>query len=270
VVTVAPPRFRFALGAGAAALGGSVLLLGAQARWTVRRRDLPVVAGCDASGVEGADDAPLVRIAALGDSTLTGPGLGHGGEVWVRGVARLLAAHAGVQVEVRSFAVEGARVADVVARQLEPALSWKPDLVITAVGTNDAVHVTPLARVERSFERLVGALCDGVAAVVVGGVGDLGGIARVPFPLTVPLRARGRRVDRVIRAVVDAHPVHYIDVSSVDTAFRSGGRSLFSPDLFHPNELGHALWAQAAGPMVLRAACAVVPLVPPSRGGDRR
>jgi lysophospholipase L1-like esterase len=250
---------RRVLGAGAGAIAGAGALLAVQARWTVSRSDLPVVEGSDASGVEGAADAPVLRLAALGDSTLTGPGLGHGGEVWIRSVARAVAASCGVTVEVRSYAAEGARVADVLASQLDEALRSKPDLVVTAVGTNDAVHHTPLARLERSFDHLVGALCEGVPAVVVGGVGDLGGIARVPFPLTVPLRARGRRVDRVIRTVVAAHAAHYIDVSSVDAAFRRGGRELFSPDLFHPNDLGHALWAQAAGPVVLHAARTAVP-----------
>ncbi len=250
---------RRTLGAAAGVVAGAGALVAAQARWTVTRRDLPVVAGCDASGVEGASDAPVLRLAALGDSTLTGPGLGHGGEVWIRSVARSLAESYGVRVEVRSYAVEGARVADVVRTQLSEALRERPDLVVTAVGTNDAVHHTRLARLERAFDVLVAALCDGAPAVVVGGVGDLGGIARVPFPLTVPLRARGRRVDDVIRGVVAAHPAHYIDVSSVDAAFRRGGRRLFSPDLFHPNDLGHALWAQAAGPVVLHAARSVTP-----------
>jgi lysophospholipase L1-like esterase len=250
---------RRVLGAGAGAIAGAGALLAAQARWTVSRRDLPIVEGGDASGSEGERDAPVLRLAALGDSTLTGPGLGHGGEVWIRSVARSVAASCGARVEVRSFAAEGARVADVLSSQLAGALRSKPDIVVTAVGTNDAVHHTPLGRLERSFDRLVRALCEGSPAVVVGGVGDLGGIARVPFPLTVLLRARGRRVDHVIRTVVSAHPAHYIDVSSVDAAFRRGGRQLFSPDLFHPNDLGHALWAQAAGPVVLHAARSVAP-----------
>lgn len=224
--------------------------LAAQARWTVRRRDLPLVPGCDASGIEGDPQAPRLRLAALGDSTLTGPGLGHGGEVWIRSVARSLAAGEGVGVEVRSFGVEGARVRDVRDAQLDAALAWAPDVVVTAVGTNDAVHLTPRPQFARDLHAVVSALCAAVPVVVIGGVGDLGGIARVPFPLTVALRARGRQIDAVIRDVVRAHPAGYIDVSAVDLAFRRGGAALFSPDLFHPNELGHALWAQAATPVV--------------------
>ncbi len=250
---------RRVIGGVTGVVAGTVALVGVQARVAVRRGDLPSVEGWDASGCEGPADSPGLRLAALGDSTLTGPGLASGRAVWIRAVARALAEAEGVCVEVRSFAVEGARVLDVVADQLDDALLWKPDVVVTAVGTNDAVHVTPLGRVERSFDRLVGELVASVPAVVVGGVGDLGAIARVPFPLTVPLAARGRRVDRRIRAVAARHGAHYIDVSSVDAAFRRGRRGLYSPDLFHPNELGHALWAHAATPVVRHAARPVVP-----------
>jgi lysophospholipase L1-like esterase len=236
------------------AVATAAAVLAAQARWAVRRRDLPVVAGCDASGREGGLDGPGLRLAALGDSTLTGPGLGHGGEVWIRSVARALAEREGAAVEVRSFATEGARVRDVLRDQLDDALAWAPDVVVTAVGTNDAVHLTPLGRLSRELHVVVRSLTGAVPVVVVGGVGDLGGIARVPFPLTTVLRSRGRRVDAVIREVVAAHPARYIDVSTVDAPFRLGGAALFSPDLFHPNDLGHALWAAAAAPVVLHAA----------------
>jgi lysophospholipase L1-like esterase len=162
-------------------------------------------------------------------------------------------------VEVASFAVTGSRVRDVVERQLDAVLAAAPHVVVVAVGTNDAIHCTPLARVEADFRVLVTRLVADVPAVVIGGVGDLGGIARVSSPLADVLRARGRAVNRVIRRVVDGSGAHYIDVSSVDLAFRSGGAAVFSADLFHPNQMGHALWANAAAPVVAHAVRAARP-----------
>jgi lysophospholipase L1-like esterase len=238
--------------------GGVALaaVLAGQASYTVRRRDLPSVSGADATGIEHGHvpDARPLRLAAAGDSTLTGPGLADESQIWVRQAARMLAGREGRPVDVHSVAVGGSRVRDVLRDQLEPLLAGSPDIAVIAVGTNDALHYTPLVDVERSFRELVGRLLAEVPAVVIGGVGDLGGIARVPFPLSAAIRAQGRRVNRVIRSVVVPSDAHYIDVSTVDRAFRRGGASLFSADLFHPNEHGHALWAGAAAPVIAHAA----------------
>lgn len=229
-------------------------VVGAQARHAARRRDLPTVVEAHASGVERTPGATAhLLLAATGDSTLTGPGLADPAHTWVRQVARVVADREAAHVEVASFAVTGSRVRDVVERQLDAVLAAAPHVVVVAVGTNDAIHCTPLARVEADFLVLVARLVADVPAVVIGGVGDLGGIARVSSPLADVLRARGRAVNRVIRRVVDGSGAHYIDVSSVDRAFRSGGAAVFSADLFHPNQMGHALWANAAAPVVAHA-----------------
>lgn len=241
-------RGAVALSGGAAGLAA---LVAAQAGRAARRRDLPTGADVHGHGVERVPGATrTLRLAAAGDSTLTGPGLDDPGHVWVRQVARWLAERERADVEVASFAVTGSRVRDVLRDQLDELLASEPDVVIVAVGTNDAIHCTPLRRVEDEFRSLVARLVPRVPGVVIGGVGDLGGIARVPSPLADVLRMRGRAVNRVIRSVVEGSGAHYIDVSTVDLAFRTGGAHVFSSDLFHPNELGHALWARTAAPVV--------------------
>ena len=238
-------------------MGGSLAaltVLAGQARYTVRR-DLPSVVGSDASGVEycGTGASKIVRLGAIGDSTLTGPGLDDSAAIWVRQVARSVAVLEQIDVDVKSFAVGGSRVCDVIASQVDAVIASAPDVVLVAVGTNDAIHFTPLRRFERDFALLIGRLVKSVPAVVVGGIGDLGGIARVPFPLGAALAARGRRVNDIIHSIADQHLLHYVDVSSVDRAFRVGGAGVFAPDLFHPDEHGHALWANAAAPVVAHA-----------------
>ncbi len=241
----------------AVAVGGSLAaltVLAGQARYTVRR-DLPSMVGSDASGVEvgGAGATKTVRLGAVGDSTLTGPGLDDSAAIWVRRVARSVADLEQVDVEVVSFAVGGSRVRDVLESQLDAVIASAPHVVLVAVGTNDAIHCTPLGRFERDFGLLICRLVDRVPAVVIGGLGDLAGIARVPFPLGAALAARGRRVNSVIRSIAAQHSLHYVDISSVDRAFRVGGAGVFSLDLFHPDEHGHALWANAAAPVVAHA-----------------
>ena len=223
---------------------GIAAVLGAQAVYTARRRDLPTVIGADASGCEGDLTHHVVRVAAAGDSTLTGPGLDDPGDVWVRQALRSLADAHRRRFELQSFAVGGARMADVLRDQLDPLISSKPDIAVVVVGTNDAIRFTPLGDVSASCARLVDRLAREVPNVLIGGVGDLANIARLRWPLAGALRLRGRAVDGIIRHTVARYDnVHYVDVSLADPDFRRGGAALFVADLFHPNRDGHALWA---------------------------
>jgi lysophospholipase L1-like esterase len=245
-------RRRLTVGALSFAIGGVALVAG-QALYASRRRDLPVLDGDGANGSEGDTSCAPLRIACFGDSTLTALGLDRASDVWVRQVARTLGHD---HVEINSFATVGARAADVATRQLDAFIDTvtTADVALVVVGTNDAVHLTPLGAVGRDLDIVLSTLAKHAPAVVVGGVGDLGSIARVPEPLASLLTMRGRRVDRVIRSVARDHPdVSYIDVSTADRAFRVGGRDVYSTDLFHPNSHGHGLWAGVAGPVIAAA-----------------
>jgi lysophospholipase L1-like esterase len=233
-----------AIGIVSTVVVGAGAVLGAQALYTARRRDLPTVIGADASGFEGDPLHRVVRVAAAGDSTLTGPGLDDPSDVWLRQALRRLADAHQRRFEVQSFAVGGARMSDLLRDQLDPLISSRPDIAVVVIGTNDAIRFTPLRDVGASCARLVERLAGEVPDVVIAGVGDLANIARLRWPLAGALRLRGRAVDSIIRHTVARHDnVHYVDVSLADPDFRRGGASLFAADLFHPNRDGHALWA---------------------------
>lgn len=242
------------------AAGAGIGILCAEAAWVVLRRDLPSLDGLDASGAigpAGEDDHPL-RLVALGDSTLTGPGLDRAEHVWIR--RALDATGSARPIELRSLAVGGSRVADV--RRLVPdALALAPDAVVVAVGSNDAIHATPPRRFEIDLDAMLDELLAEVGVVGVCNVGDLGNVARVPRPLADLLRARSRLVRRQIERTVAKHPgAVLLDVTPSDGAMRD--RSMYAADRFHPNAEGHARWGDAAVPgltEVLRRAGALAP-----------
>jgi len=233
-----------AVGVASSLVVGTGAVLGGQALYAARRRDLPTVVGSDASGFEGDPTHRVIRVAAAGDSTLTGPGLDDPGDVWLRQALRAVAEAHQRCFELRSFAVGGARMSDLLRDQLDPLLSSRPDIAVVVVGTNDAIRFTPLSDVSASCARLVERIAAAVPSVLIGGVGDLANIARLRWPLAGALRLRGRAVDGIIRHTVAGYDnVHYVDVSQADPDFRRGGPSLFVGDMFHPNRDGHALWA---------------------------
>ena len=238
--------------------------------WVQARRvahaPLPHFEDLDPSGTYGlvrhGSNRPL-RVVALGDSSLTGPGLGHVSETWI---AQVAAAQSG-PVELRSFARGGSRVADVLAHQLPSALDLGADVFLTSVGANDAMHGTPSVAFRRNLRSLLTSLAE-VAPVVSLGIGDLSVIPRLPRSLRPIVSLRSSTIDRLHRQVTaDIDGVTRVPVPELsDPRFRAGGVQLFSPDLFHPNAAGHRIWAELFAPYLAATLAATIADTPVASG----
>ncbi len=229
-------------GVSVAAVGGGVVAgLVAEYLWTTRR-PLPSLTGIDASGVIGgaAGRAP-VRVVALGDSTLTGPGLDDPGDIWLpRALAQLDVPHG---FELISLAVGGSRAVDVAAR-IDEAIELDPELVVVAVGCNDVIRSTPTRRFAATLDSSVARLAATGVVVAVVNIGDLGTIARLVWPLSRLVTVRSSSIRRAIEHVVERHDrAVLLDVTPSNAGFRD--RTVFAADLFHPAPVGHALWADS-------------------------
>jgi len=187
-----------------------------------------------------------LAVAVLGDSTVTGPGLEHGREVFVARAAH----HSRLPVRLTRHAVGGSRISDVLRQQLPNVLDTRPDLAIISVGANDAVHSTPLPQFERDMRAVLGALDRAGIEVVLCGLIDLAVIPRVPIGLRSMLGRRGLAVERrKARATQSAARAVHVGVGRrVNEAFRARGEDFFTADRFHPNALGHRCLGDALRP----------------------
>jgi acyl-CoA thioesterase I len=170
---------------------------------------------------------------ALGDSLTQGigasdPELGFAGLLAAR-----LEATTGKRVRVLNLAGTGVMLRDVLSHQLPRlhALPRKPDLVTVTIGTNDAGRVPP-AELRSLVEQLCQELPDGAL------VADL------------PAFHRGRRrrdaardASKIIREVLARHP--RLAHVALDEPTRDLGLAYRCADLFHPNNRGHRLYADA-------------------------
>jgi lysophospholipase L1-like esterase len=227
------------------AIAAAVMVTGlaAEVAWTAHRR-LPALQGIDVSGRVGDRPGPTIRLVALGDSTLTAPGVTDPSGVWLHRALRQL--DDAPSVEVTSLAVSGSRIADVLDR-LDKAVELAPDVMVLAVGANDAMHGTPARRFEAQLEAVLVRLLRAAPVVAVANIGDLGNVARVRKPLDSVLRVRSRVLCRRVEQVVASHDrAVLLDVTVTNEAFRDP--SVFAADLFHPTEAGHGIWADAALP----------------------
>ncbi len=226
-----------------AALAAFVLV---QVLRAARRSDLPSLPNQDPSGVFGNPSAPLLRIVALGDSSITAPGVEDLDNVWVRRAALDLARHN--RVELISLAVGGSRIRDVIEGQLQAAVDLAPDIAVVSVGANDAIRGTPVRRFRRDLDHVLGRLESSAGSIVVMGVGNLGTIPRLPRSLRPYLTRRSKVFDAISIQAVVARP-HSVKVHTrgpISTAFDD--RSLFAADMFHAGDAGHVIFAAEALP----------------------
>ena len=216
-------------------------VVGLQAAYAVLRPS-PEQAEFDPSGVFGAEDQPGLRVAVLGDSSVTAPGLAGPHESWISLVCDRMASR--YHVVLRSFAVGGSKAADLIVDQMNEAIDFDPDLIFVSVGANDVIKAVPRHQFERNLDRLIAGLTASGATVIQSGVGELGTIPRLFPPLSHMMNRRSRRFDAAHWRVAERYGSIVVDQRSDDRNVWYQDRELWSADLFHVSAKGHARWAE--------------------------
>jgi lysophospholipase L1-like esterase len=191
---------------------------------------------------------PLLRVLAIGDSSVSGIGVARGDETVSATTARALARLTGRAVAWRAVGLSGATVAK--ARQeLIPRLALEPaDLLIVAFGVNDTAAYRLPAAFADDLAALVTAArgCVGPAAVVIGGVAPLGFFPGLPWPLRTILGWRSAALQASAETLSERLP--RVVVERFSAPFVS---ELFAIDGFHPNARAHALWGEEIAALAL-------------------
>ncbi len=223
-------------------IAGAVVI-GAEAAYAVLRPS-PQLDQFDPSGSFGGSDQPPLRVAVLGDSSITAPGVAGVHEIWVTLICEKLAAER--HVILQSFAVGGSTVDDLLDDQLEPSLQFEPDLVLVSVGGNDLLRGMSRRKFEKGLDELVRFLAASGAVVVLSGLGDLGTIPRFHPPLRSLVSRRSAAFDRIHWNVAEKHGAHVVHQRSDPREVWLDDRNLWSADLFHVSAAGHTRWADTA------------------------
>ena len=209
------------------------------------RSDLPSFLNQDASGVFGDPSLPPLRIVALGDSSMTGPGVQEIDSIWIRRIAR---SHAGRHhVELISLAVGGSKAQDVIEGQLAEAVDLAADIAVVSVGANDAIRGVTVSHYLSSMHHILERLGEVSGAIMVVGMGDLGSIPRLPSTLRPYLTRRGRRFNAAATWAAAGHPkaIKVYTGGRMTSAFRND-LSMWAADQFHGSDDGHRVVAEEA------------------------
>lgn len=230
------------------AVGG---VLAAQMAQSIQRPDLSSFVDQDPSGAFGDVSLPLLRMVVLGDSTVTAPGVEPLDACWARRTALALSSR--YRVELISVAVGGSKIADVRNEQIHRAIVTGGDIAVVCVGGNDALRGTPISRFEAAYDEMLQSLVAAFPAAAVCGVGDLGTIPRLPAMARGIARVRARAVDHAIGRVAHRYNVPKTRAWGPEFESFETDPAIWAPDLFHASAEGHALYADAAIPLVEEA-----------------
>jgi lysophospholipase L1-like esterase len=231
--------------AGAAVVASQIL-------YAAHRPDLPSYDNNETSGTFGDPGLPGLSIVALGDSSITAPGVQHADDSFIRRVATSLTDRHFVNLQ--SLAVGGAKITEVRADQLSPALAASPDLTVISIGANDAIRGVPARAFRADLDHMTSSLLAVGSMVVIVGIGDLGSIPRLPRFLRWYLTYRSGHFDRISGEVAAGYPgAVKADVrGDLSRAFWEE-EAMFSADLFHASSYGHDHFATHVSEAVEKA-----------------
>jgi len=188
-----------------------------------------------------ASDGELLYVA-IGDSAAQGIGASAPDRSYVG----LLAEHArevtGRSIRVVNLSVSGATTELAVRDQLPRFRALEPDLVTVAIGANDIAQWD-----SEAFERNIRSIFAKLPAHAI--------VAELPC---FHLRRHERKVavaNRMLRAIAREHGLTVVPLHALTR--RRGLRGIlteFANDMFHPNDHGYRVWADAFRPAVSAAA----------------
>ena len=198
---------------------------------------------------------PPVAMAVLGDSLVAGVGVPVAEAALPVRLAELVADALGRPVRLRTYGRSGARAVDVLASQIpELAEGAHVDVVVVAVGVNDATRLVTARRHAREIRRIVEEIRRTTEApVVLCGVPDVRAFRAMSGPVRTLVRVEASLLHAVQRRVAGATGGGFVErVPAIARAFERQ-RELMASDRYHPSPVGVTVLAAVAAPAVTAA-----------------
>lgn len=193
-------------------------------------------------GLTVLGSGPKLTYVVMGDSTAIGQGTDYEHSYAVASAKHLAQKYL---VNFVNVGVSGAVAKTVLDAQLRQALMYKPDVVLLAVGANDATHLTSGKTIQTSIKQIVDSLkkANSQVRIVVTGSPAIDSVSRFPWPVKQLMGLRTRQVNSALTTVIKQSHLTFAPIADKTRAAFLADPTLFAADKFHPNARGYALWA---------------------------
>lgn len=183
---------------------------------------------------------PLTYVV-MGDSTSIGQGADYPHSFAFVSAQHLAKNH---RVSFVNVGVSGATVKSVGTEQLNQAMSYKPQIVLLAVGGNDSTHFTLGSSIKKSLQLIIDGLkmSNPDVKIVVTRSPAVDSVSRFPFGAKHIIRLRSDQVNRAFQPIIDKNKLIIAPVAEKTRNAFLADPTLTALDNFHPNARGYALW----------------------------
>ena len=177
----------------------------------------------------------------MGDSTSVSQGSEYSDGYAIASARHLAKTH---RVTMYNTGVSGATVGTVLSDQLADAVSRKPDLVLLAVGANDATKFTPSTSIKNDLQKIVDRLKDSNpdVKIVVTRSPAMDSVTRFPFISKWLMALRTRQVNEAFAEIIAQNNLTLAPIAEQTRQDFLDDPTLTAGDKFHPNARGYALW----------------------------
>jgi lysophospholipase L1-like esterase len=191
--------------------------------------------GCQLASAPVAAGAQPISYVALGASDAVGVGAADPErEGWVPRLFERLPAGS----RLANLGVSGSRLDQAMEQQLPVALAARPDLVTVWLAVNDLNARVPLDSYTADLDRLLGALSDTGATVLVGNLPDVALLPAYRSADQAQIRGEVSRWNAAIAASAGRHGAVLVDLYGGWSEL-AGRPELISADGFHPSAAGY-------------------------------
>lgn len=192
-------------------------------------------------GAQTSGSGSELTYVVMGDSTAVGQGAPYKDSYASKSADYLAKKY---QVTFVNTGVSGARTKDVFVDQLSKSAAYKPDIVLLAVGANDATHFTKSSTLQDYLQKIIDGLkrSNSNVQIIVTGSPAMDSVSRFPIGAKQIMGLRTKQVNQAFKSIVAKNKLLVASIAQETRRAFLADPTLTAADNFHPNARGYALW----------------------------
>ncbi len=188
---------------------------------------------------------PNIKYIAAGDSTGVGYGASSLEKTYTYQLAQFFAkTHT---VEYKNISVVGYKTQDVLDKQVQEIINFKPDIITISMGPNDATHLVSPSKILENYKAIIAKLEQGTTAkIYITDIANFDNATVLPFVFYKFIEYRSSKINPQLLSLEDDR-VKIIDIHNFgwSEAPFNNRELTYAADHFHPNDLGYQNWTNA-------------------------